>query len=345
MKTLIKTLSVLAVMLLFSKAQASDLKSHVEVLNAELQLEEAVVTLKDMFQTKEDHRQIDRVYNQVKAPAAKSVWRFEVDQNKVAFRLNGKLQFWLSDINQENKTFNLNGKTVYLKTGKSFLSAYNEIIGVLKQKTVSRTLFIEEAHAAWFLPLMGMFAFVGAASAAEASMPPQLRCIRSAKATNHIGSPFFPRAADRRNGFRGAMCPKMPRNVDARMRLVANNFKRNGLFMTDNVGARCSNADNISQAEGLICRCVIRKMNANCDHGWNMNESMAMATCRLGFEMYAACMSGPVLIAPPIAPPPAVFDPVTPCSVDKNGAVSGHCGDPITPPIIDKPSQGSGSRD
>ncbi len=339
MNALLKTLSVLVTMLFFFNAQALDLKSHVVSLNAEKDLQDAVIALKDIFQTAEDHRQIDRVYNEVKKPAEKSVWRWEIDRGKLAFRLNGKIQFWISDINQEEQTFAINGKTVHIKKGKGFLSSHNEVVGVFKTKTAQGNLFIQEAHAAWFLPLLGLFAFAGVASAASANMPPSTQCLYRVTAPRN--SVHYQRASNLRGGFRGGRCGGMPTNVDQRMRLVANNFKPNGKFMTDNVGARCSDADNVNQMEGLICRCVIRKMNPNCDWGWNMNYEMAVSTCRMGSEMFLGCMNTPPPSAPapqpPVGPAPPVYDPVTPCTVDKNGAVSGNC-DPVTPSFGDKPA-------
>lgn len=356
MQAFMKFFVALTVTFLGFFAQAEDLKSHVQTLNAEPEIADAVVVLKDIFRTTEDHRQIDLLAKDLKKSAAKSVWRFEVDGDKVAFRFNGKVQFHISEVNPETNSFLLNGRAVYFKPGKSFKAANLEVQNILKAKTTAglQTLFIQEAHAGWFLPLLGLFAFVGGASAAEASMPPGLRCVRSVSVTSpvdHRRNPFYQRASQLSGGFKGARCNGMPTNMDQRLRLVANNYKPNGRFRSDYANNQCVHLAG-NEAEYLICQCIRRKTNANCDIGWNMTPEMANATCRLGFDMYNACMRvtepTPVPVPTPVpTPAPPSYDPVTPCTRDKNGQYYGSCGgDPVTPPLdADKPNQGAGTRD
>lgn len=288
-------------------------------------LESSIDNLKSWFKTKEDHREIDAAFNQLKKQ--KLDWKLVQDNNGAIFLLNGEPAFHFDAFNKESAT--VNGTVVSFKKGVSFKKFVNDFTNAIKKKDYSlNSLFINEADA--ILPfLIGALVIGGIALAAS-----------SANAGQNCSVPSHPycESLDRSKFKNGRKCNDMPTNYQRRLKLVSDQFKSNAKFnQNTNTSYRYSEACIVKYQEVgrpaavQLCKCIYKKQR-NCApdnssagsplYGWNMTEQMAEQTCMVAYRYWKEpCTTN----TPPVDTP----TPPTTC-----GKTSGGCNNP---PVDDTP--------
>lgn len=321
--------------LLFSTSYASadlnvNVRRGIDYLNYESNLEAIVMKYKGHFESRADHKYLDKLLKENKKQFDKWLWRFEPRSGgNVALRINGRVQAIISDMDANGRSYKLNGTPIAWTEGMSFKEYHEKNVAALKKNSVAGvfdTLFISEAHAIAPLLAFGLVAGGLAIAANEANAANAPRCEYTARPiTVQSGGNQYSVQADElrpyRSNFRGGrMCStrSMPRDFRRRLDMVRPNFRDNGKFNTDTntqhrYDERCvrqysSRMGGRPQAV-QICKCIHRKQMSCQSGGWNMLEGMATSTC---FTGYNGCRvpDRPRPQPQPNYPPPTSDDPL-----------------------------------
>ncbi len=319
-----------------------NVRRAVSYLNYEANLESLITKYKGHFTSKADQKYLDQLLSKHKETTDKWLWRFEVrSEDKVALRINGRVQAILSEIDPVARTFKVNGAPIAWTDGQSFESFYNSLTNAVSKKAAQHpleALFFERAHA--ILPLIvGLVAGGALIMANEQAQAHQPQCEYTASAVTAQSSSgsrsvLANELQPYRNNFRGGrLCQGMPRDFRRRMELVRPNFRDNGMFNTrtntrhqydENCVTRYSERMGGRPRAVQICKCIHRKMSICDQGGWNMQEPMATSTC---FTAFNGCrvVDRPTPQPQPHYPPPVTDTPTPDVDCDKP---SGQCSEP-----------------
>ncbi len=322
--------------------------------NSNRSLSSFEVPLKKQFKTQEDHRQIDNTFAELDGIIEKWLWRFEVlEKDKLAFRVNGRIQWVLETVDAKNKIFKLNGKNLQIKPGESFLSFQTKVNALLDSKIAFYDqLFFQEAHAGIPLYVLGVIAVGGAMAVAPGKAAPKCKAISNPVA-NFSGKNRKSRQGYFRNGVSCSNSPKiktkwdsmggMPADYQQRIEKVSGYFRGAFSEMTGGNGTLKAStscigyyAPNTGASVALqICKCIELLQRPCGDEsgvgGWNMippnppynfrrdnppmsyQQSMAAQTCMVAY----AHSQNQCAAAPYVAP--NRDNPYQPISGDRPG--------------------------
>lgn len=305
-------------------AESHDSSDIASFYNSNRELSSFEAPLKTQFKTQEDHRQIDKTLTELEGKVDKWLWRFEVPQkNKLAFRVNGRIQWVMETVDAKNKIFKLNGKNLQIKPGESYLSFQTKVTTLLDSKVAFYDqFFFHEAHAGFPLFLLGAIAVGGSMAAAPGQAPPRCTAISNPIA-NFTGKNRKSRTGHFRNGVSCSNSRKlktkwnsmggMPADYQKRIEKVSGYYR--GAF-SDMIGGNgtlkakqsCISyyAPNTGAAVATqVCKCI-ELLQRPCGHdesigGWNMippnppynfrrdnpamsyQQSMAAQTCMVAY--------------------------------------------------------------
>ncbi len=123
-------------------------RKQLKQLNQSATMQFMADSLKDVFPTQEDHRVINYEFVKMQKLSENWLWRFEVQGDSIAFRVNGKVQALFKPVSNDGRSFEMNGKRIDIKKGMSFRAFLAKVEGAMVSNSRPfERLFIERAEA------------------------------------------------------------------------------------------------------------------------------------------------------------------------------------------------------
>ena len=288
-------LNLLACFSLVFLAPEAQAKNY--VFKNKITVEQAENALLSVFSSEEDQRTIKYEFVKVKKMSEKWLWRFELTDSGLAFRMNGKIQFVMEPLWSEKNTFLINGKKFKFEKGKSFVYHNQKLQKIINTTTAGlESLFIQDAEAGFFIPfLIAAVALGGIAYGMEQEKKVEEehgKCTprKNVRQTPTIAEINYWDYND--NCFnpwnRGSKPRKWPKGGAAKVKLVSKHFYHvckgrqvNG-YDCQSFGRGCK--AGAGHRACAVKQCVTHKRKSVRSGGWNLTATAATQLCGAAYD-------------------------------------------------------------